>query len=123
MATKKVVNENAIIDNVTVEDTKEKDTRIRDLEAQIRELNKVVAEQEQRIQYFQSSFECASTERDEANRRVDELTRDKEDGDLTISQLKILVGNLQKENEQIKDLANRVTTYRSALIQLAKEIG
>jgi len=123
MATKKVVNENAIIEDVVVEDTKEKDKKIKDLEAQIRELNKVVAEQEQRIQYFQESYSCASVERDEANQRIDELTRDKEDGDLTISQLKILVGNLQKENEQIKDLANRVTTYRSALIQLAKEIG
>lgn len=146
MATKKVQNENLNLDDVSVlkekvsalskrnvvleeqvsgdvSEIETRDTRIEELEEEINSLNGTITGLNSQIESLNEAFSAVAIERDKALEEVDRLNVKVESCDGTIQQLKDVVSTLQKDNEQIGDLANRVSIYRSALIQLSKEIG
>ena len=146
MATKKVQNENLNLDDVSVlkgkiqelskrnvvleeqvsgdvSEIETKDIRIDELEEEINSLNGTISRLQSQIESLNEAFSAVALERDKAVEEVDSLNVEIESRKGTIQQLKDVVSTLQKDNEQIGDLANRVSIYRSALIQLSKEIG
>lgn len=146
MATKKVQNENLNLDDVSVlkekvselskrnvvleeqvsgdvSEIETRDTRIEELEEEINSLNGTISGLHSQVESLNEAFSAVAIERDKALEEVDRLNVKVESCDGTIQQLKDVISTLQKDNEQIGDLAHRVSVYRSALIQLSKEIG
>lgn len=125
LSKRNVILEEQVSGDVT--EIEEKDSKIEELQAEIQTLNETIFDLNNQINSLSEAFSSVATERDGIKDQLSELLEKSNSDEVNLKELKIMLGNYQSEveknQEQLKDYAGRVSIYRSALIQLAKEIG